>query len=306
MFLNNLNIFKGYKRYNISIWQYPPFVFFVLGLIIIGVIVFTYFIGTRYLEPQYVSLIVIVVAIVLLSLDYIIVNSFQKLADANLMKSEFMNIVSHQLKTPLTNLKWIVDLAIREKDVEKNRYSFNIIKEQNERMLKLINNMLIASRLEQKRWFLKKEIVDLKEIVEKIIQKLEFIAKSNNIKIDKDLENVPKISIDSQKISQVIENLIDNAIQYSKGGEKITIKLKNKKNIIKFIVIDRGVGIPKDEQKNIFEKFFRSKNALRFQTQGLGLSLFIVKSIIDQLKGKVGFKSKEGRGTTFWFELPIK
>lgn len=306
MLSRKLNIFGNYKKYNLPLWQYPPFIFFILGFIIIGVILFTYFIGTRYLEPEWVSLIVIALAIILLALDYIIVNSFQGLADANLMKSEFMNIISHQLKTPLTNLKWTVGLAVTEKDPTKDQYYFGIIREQNDRMLKLINNMLIASRLEQQRWPSKKESVDLKKIIEKIVKKGEFVIKANNIKLEVSLENVPSVLVDSQKISQAVENLIDNAVQYSKEGDSISIKLENKKSFVKFSVRDTGVGIPQEEQKNIFRKFFRSQNVLRFQTQGLGLSLFIVKAIVDEFKGKVDFKSKEGKGTTFWFELPVK
>jgi signal transduction histidine kinase len=299
----------SYKKYNISIWQHPPFIFLILGLLIMGALILTYFVGSRFLEVEYLALVIIILSIILLSLNYIIVNSFQHLADANLMKTEFMNIVSHQLKTPLTNLKWTTELAINERKKGRNVGQFlYIIREQNGRMLKLINNMLIAARIEQGRWIVQKEKLDLLEIAKKTIQRLAPTIEENNIKIalkaDKD---IPPVFTDRMQINHVIENLIDNAICYSeeKGEVEVIVRKLKKKNI-RFIVKDKGVGIPKEEQKKIFQKFYRSTNVLQYQTQGLGLSLFIVRLIIEKLNGKVGFKSKEEEGSTFWFDLPIK
>lgn len=305
-FLKKINIFSDYKKYNLPLFEYPPFIFFVLGCFIVAAILIAYYVGNRYLEPEQLSLVVMGIAVILLVLNYIIVNSFQNLAEANLLKSEFMNIVSHELKTPLTNLKWTIDLAISEGCEGKNKEYFEVIRTQNERMLKLINNMLMASRIEQKRWSPKEEKVDLKEVVEKVIKKLDPLIKSSNVKIEFSSKKVPKIITDPQAVEQVIENLLDNAVGYSKGSDIVKIFLEKDKKMIKFSVLDKGVGIPKEEQKKIFGKFFRSSNIFRYQTKGLGLSLFIVKAIINELKGKVGFTSKENKGSTFWFLLPLK
>lgn len=304
--LKKINLFPDRKKYNIPLKEYPPFIFLIMGVLIIGIILLSYFIGSRYLSSEYVVFVVVIITIVLFVLDYIIVNSFQHLAEANLMKSEFMNIVSHELKTPLTNLKWTIEMAMAEKNLEKSVGYFDVINTQCRRMLKLINNMLMASRIEQGRWALKKEKTDIKEIVEKNIEKFKPVARSNNIGIRLHKEGMLKLETDSQGVTQVIENLLDNAINYSKPGTTVEVILSRKRNKIRFAVKDKGVGIPREEQRNIFRKFFRSSNVLRYQTQGLGLSLFIVKEIIQKLRGKVGFASKEGQGSTFWFELPIK
>jgi len=142
---------------------------------------------------------------ILFSINYIITNSFERLAEVNLMKSEFIDIISHQLRTPLANLKWTIDLALKEHDGDKKEDFFKIVQEQNEKMLKLVNDMVYTSRIEQGKWTFKKEEIDLKMIVEKIIQEFLAFAQSNNVKIKVDFEEtLPKVFADSQKISHVV------------------------------------------------------------------------------------------------------
>ncbi len=104
----------------------------------------------------------------------------------------------------------------------------------------------------------------------------------------------------------VIENFLDNAIRYVQEKGLVEIKIKREKDFVYFEIKDNGVGIPKEDQKYIFQKFFRSENILRYQTQGSGLGLYISKAIIEKSGGKIGFSSQEGRWSTFWFTLPIK
>jgi len=305
---DNVNIFKGRKKYNVPLWEYPPFIFFIMGIVIIFAILFAYFVSNQYLAPEYVPLVVLVVAIVLFFLDYLIVNSFQGLAEANLIKGEFMKIISHQLRAPLTNSKWTLEIAMEEENLGKVKEALNTIREQNEKMLMLVDDIVFSLKIERGEKDLLLEKIDIGEIVEKVLKKFSFLAKSHNveIKVEKD-EGLPKILISSARISKAIENLVENSIQYSKekGGE-IFIKIEKKPKKIKFTIKDQGVGMSKEEQKYIFKKFFRSSNILRYQTQGLGLGLCISRSIIEELGGKIYFKSKENEGTIFWFELPIK
>jgi len=105
-------------------------------------------------------------------------------------------------------------------------------------------------------------------------------------------------------LKMVIENLVDNAVQYSKSDSKIIISLKSFGTNVIFEIQDSGVGIPKSEHKNIFDKFFRARNELLYQTKGLGMGLFAAKLIIEGLGGKINFESEEGSGSKFWFSLP--
>jgi signal transduction histidine kinase len=174
-------------------------------------------------------------------------------------------------------------------------------------MKDLVKDLLIVSKIESARLFLKKEEFSLEELTREIIKEFEPFARASNCEIEFFVEqNLPKIFGDRYQIRQVIENLLDNAIRYTKGKGKVKIRIKSEKNFVHFEIEDNGVGIPKEDQKFIFQKFFRASNVLKYKTQGTGLGLYISKAIIERSGGKIGFKSQEGVGSTFWFKLPIK
>ena len=309
--LQQLNIFAQCKKYGLSLWQCPQFLFLVMGVIIILSSLAIYLIGLYFIEdPLMVALIVLLATGSLFVIAAIITRSFERLAEANRMKSEFVSIVSHQLRSPLSNLKWTIELLmsgrlgkIEERQIEY----FSILKENSGRMQELVSDLLIVSRIETAKLPLKEEFFSLEELTKKMMREFEVLAKSSNIEIKMMAEkDLPKTLADPSQISLVIENFLDNAIRYIVGSGKIAIKIGKKNKDFYFEVKDTGVGIPKEDQKYIFKKFFRSSNILKHQTQGSGLGLYISKSIIEKSKGKIGFQSQENKGSTFWFTLPIK
>ena len=154
---------------------------------------------------------------------------------------------------------------------------------------------------------LKPEKIDLKKILQDLVGEYALLVKARNVQMSLDAEdNLPKMQVDPQGISLVLHNLIDNAVRYTKKEGHVQIKLFKKGKNIRCEVKDDGVGIPKEDQKKIFQKFFRSQNVMKYQTEGTGLGLFIAKAIIKGSKGNIGFNSQENKGSTFWFELPIK
>jgi len=281
-----------------------------MGLVITISTLTAYAIGTRYIEdPRMVALIVLLTTAILFIIAVIITNSFERLAEANRMKSEFVSIVSHQLRSPLSNLRWALELLMSGKlgkIEEKQTEYFKIIKENSNRMTELIKDLLIVSRIETAKLLIKKMEFSLEDLVKELIKEFTPFARASNVEIKfRAKENLPKIFADQSQIRLVIENFLDNAIRYIKGIGVVEIKIESQEKNIYFEIKDTGVGIPKEEQKYIFQKFFRSENVLRYQTQGSGLGLYISKAIIEKSEGEIGFKSQEGIGSTFWFTLPL-
>lgn len=308
---NQLNILAQCKRYNLPLWQCPQFLFLIMGIIIIGSTLTTYAVGTRYIEnPELVILITFLITVVLLIIAVIITHSFERLTEASRMKSEFISIVSHQLRSPLANLKWVIELLMSGrlgKIEEKQTEYFRILKENNARMKELISDLLIVSRLETASLLQRKEKVSLEDLIKKLISEFELFVRASNVELEfKSEAELPKIFADPSQIKLVVENLLDNAIRYIKDGGRVKMLLRKRDQNLYFEIEDNGVGIPKEDQKYIFQKFFRSENILKYQTQGSGLGLYISKAIIERSGGKIGFKSQEGKGSTFWFILPIK
>ena len=305
-----LNIVAQCRKYGLSVWQCPQFLFLIMGLVITISTLTAYAIGTRYIEePRMVALIVLLTTAILFIIAVIITDSFERLAEANRMKSEFVSIVSHQLRSPLSNLRWALELLMSGKIgkiEEKQLEYFTILKENSNRMKELIEDLLIVSRIETAKLLIKKMEFSLEDLVKELIKELTPFALASNVEIKfLNKEDLPKVFADPSQIRLVIENLLDNAIRYIKGIGVVEIKIESQEKNIYFEIKDNGVGIPKEEQKYIFQKFFRSENALRYQTQGSGLGLYISKAIIEKSEGKIGFKSQKGIGSTFWFTLPL-
>ncbi len=226
------------------------------------------------------------------------------------MKTEFVSITAHQLRTPLSAIKWTLKMLLDEdlgKITEEQAEFIEKTYQSNERMISLINDLLNVTRIEEGRYVYNPVLSNITKLVESLIDqcKDEINMRKINLEFEKPKKELPKVLIDVEKINLAVQNLLDNAIQYNKLGGSIKISLKSNKKEIEFSIEDSGVGIPKKQEKRIFTKFFRAANVMRMDTSGSGLGLFIVKNIIEAHKGRVWFKSKKGKGTTFHFTLPV-
>jgi PAS domain S-box-containing protein len=225
------------------------------------------------------------------------------------MKTEFVSISAHQLRTPLSAIKWtlkmFLDGDLGEITKEQKEFLEKTYKS-NERMINLINDLLNVTRIEEGRYLYRPVLADIVPICQSVIDSYKDEIEKKNLKFEfKKPKELPKVRVDIEKISLAIQNLLENAILYNLPGGKIEISLELKENKVEFSIKDTGIGIAKDQQSRVFTKFFRAPNAMRMETEGSGLGLFITKNIIEAHGGKIWFESEEGKGTTFYFTLPV-
>lgn len=226
------------------------------------------------------------------------------------MKSEFVTIAAHQLRTPLSAVKWTMRLILdRDMGPISKEQEEILLKgyQSNERMINLINDLLNVARIEEGRFNYTFSEVAFADLLNESLDVYQPLIKVKKLKIAMEKPEcvLPKMKLDKEKIKLVLQNLIENAINYSPAGGEVTISYKCDKMNLTFSVKDRGMGIPEKQHSRIFSKFFRAENAVRMETEGTGLGLFIVKNIIESHNGKVWFESKESKGTTFYFTIPL-
>jgi signal transduction histidine kinase len=226
-------------------------------------------------------------------------------------KSEFVSLAAHQMRTPLSAIKWIFTMIlsgelgkITEEQKEFLQDGYN----SNQRMIDLVNDLLNVARIEEGRYVYKKTLIGADKLFVPIINFFKKVCKEHKINFifKKSLRPSPKVLVDAEKIRIVLENIIDNAVAYTSANGKVIVFLKYSEKEVEVIVKDSGMGIPENQKKNIFGKFFRASNVVKKETDGTGLGLFISKNIIEAHGGKIWFESEEGRGATFHFTIPIE
>jgi len=224
-------------------------------------------------------------------------------------KSEFVSLASHQLRTPLSAVKWYSEILLKQKLgklTSKQKKYLNEINRGNERLISLVNTMLNLSRLEAGKLKINPSDVDVKKLFQDIIkeQKQDIQEKKQKM-VCECQDGLPLLKTDLDLLRTVLQNLVSNAIKYSNKGGDIVCKTEKTGNNILMQVKDSGIGIPKEQQSKIFGKLFRASNAFAQDARGNGLGLYTAKKIIERMGGKIWFKSKEGEGTTFSIEMPI-
>ena len=231
----------------------------------------------------------------------------QKIAEK--LKSEFVSNVSHELKTPLTAIMGFIETinGPAKNDVEQKEKFLEIIQVEAERMQRLVNDTLSLTRVEESEYQTPNERVSLWYCANSACDSVQTLADKKNIKISFQKEYQKDeffIKGNADQITEVFENLLDNAITYSKNDTNITIAFSEKEENLEFKIIDQGHGIPKDDIVRVSERFFRSKTANMYKKNSSGLGLAIVKHIINRHAGSLLIESTEGKGSTFTITLP--
>lgn len=226
------------------------------------------------------------------------------------LQSDFIDLASHQLRTPLSGMRWLLEL-LQKGDMsnlsKKQKDYLEKIYTSNERMIALVNDILEVTRLENGETKLYFQPTELDTTIRGLIKEKEKQIRKKGLKVSFHVEQepFPEVKTEPNKIKQAIGNLLSNAITYTGEGGVVKIHLEQLEGMALVKITDNGVGIPKDQQNQVFKKFFRGSNILNYENVGTGLGLYITKAFIENSGGKIWFNSQEGKGTAFFFTLPI-
>ena len=233
-----------------------------------------------------------------------------KLKKLDRIKSDFLNVTSHELRTPMSAIKGYIQMIMKQtlgETTEEQKNALNIVLRNIDRLDHLIQDILDISRLESGTLKLIPEKTNVKTMVEETVETMQSSADLKHITINAEVgDNIPEITVDKERIKQVIINIISNAIKFSPDGSIINVRSKEDKDFILVEIQDFGRGISKDKQKKIFETFYQVDSGMDRKFGGAGLGLAISRGIVLAHGGEIWVESIVGKGSTFYFTMPIK
>ena len=224
------------------------------------------------------------------------------------MKSDFVSTISHEFKSPLTSIRQLAEMlhSGRVPSEERRQKYYDVLLEQSERLSLLIDNVLNFAKMEEGRKEFIFEQTDMKSLLENLVSSIQERVRHAGFDIHLEIENpLPTIMADRDAIMQAVNNLIDNAIKYSRKVKNVEVRAFKEDNSLAIIIKDFGIGIKKEDRDKIFDRFYRGGDELTRTVKGSGLGLTLVKQIVEAHKGSVQVESEPGQGSTFSIKLPL-
>jgi len=222
-------------------------------------------------------------------------------------RDDFISTATHELKTPITSMKLFAEIVQRQTKKTGTKAEKESVKElsiQLDRLTALMNYLLDVAKIQQGKLELNKTSFNANSFIEETILMIKNISINRTINFTKNTDK--KIYADKERLTQVLTNLISNAIKYSATGKEIIVNSAQNKNNVVVSVQDFGLGIPKSEQKLVFNRFYRANSAIDHDIGGIGLGLYVAKQIVQAHHGRIWVKSVEQQGSTFYFSIPVK
>ena len=229
----------------------------------------------------------------------------ERLREADRLKDEFVALISHDLRTPLTSITGYTELALEEELTDDVRGYLDVVARNADRLLALVNDLLFVARLQAGELSLEPHDVDLAEVVRDTVQALEPRAAAKAIDLTCVLDSVPPVRADRGRLQQLLDNLVSNALKFTPDGGSVHVSLGLKNDAVLLEVADTGIGIAAEDQRRLFQRFFRAENAVERQLPGTGLGLYISRVIAEAHEGSLTVRSELDRGSTFRLELPL-
>ncbi len=225
-------------------------------------------------------------------------------------KTEFVSLAAHQLRTPLTGIKWSIEMLLSEKAEKfskRQKEYLEDIRRNNQRLIVLVNALLNVSRIELGTFVVEPRPISFIKIADGVLEELGPEIKNKKLEIRRNYDKkLPIINADPNLSRIIFHNILTNAVKYTPKRGRISLTIKKQELNILIEISDTGCGIPKHQQSEIFKKLFRADNAQGVEPDGTGLGLYIVKAVIEQPGGKIWFKSEENKGTVFYITIPLK
>ena len=224
------------------------------------------------------------------------------------LKTEFVSLAAHQLRTPLAEIKWALD-ALSDEDMGKlNEQQKTVIQKtvaSNNRMIRLVNDLLNVTKIEEGKYLFHREPAQLTDALLLVVEtyKPQAVRKGVELLLELPQNPPPLLLLDREKIELAMQNLVDNALKYTPSGGQVTVTLSYDTKKVEVRVRDTGIGIPDNEKQRVFERFFRAGNAKLKEPVGTGLGLYLTKNIVEAHGGVMRFESKENEGSMFGFTI---
>lgn len=294
------------RQYGVPFWRLPDFLILIMAFVNIVGMLITYYLALNFVDdPRTAVIFVAIESAVILIIGNVVAESSRKVISNYKLKEEFIDLVSHQIRSPITNVKWNLELLNQEKLTKKQKKYVDRLAGSVENIVSLVNDFVYLSRLDQSKKELTFQKTNMKNLTEGIVKDMKIFASSKGIKL-KFVNNCKACftRTDQKKIKIVITNIIENSLKYSYENGEVEIEIYNERDNLIIKTKDQGCGIDKASQPFIFDKFYRAMDAKELSADGTGVGLYVSKVLLKEMNGQIWFESEKGKGSVFYISLP--